>query len=38
LRDGDAETRKKEIGKDSGRQRRRKNAVYAEWKKNIWNT
>jgi len=31
LRDGDAATRKKET--DSGKQRRRKNAVYAEWKK-----
>jgi len=33
LRDGDAAMRKKET--DSGRQRRRKNAVYAEWKKDV---
>jgi len=33
LRDGDAAMRKKEM--DSGRQRRRKNAVYAEWKKDV---
>jgi len=33
LRDEDAETRKKET--DSGRQRRKKNAAYAEWKKDV---